>query len=135
MPEIPEFNSKKFSPRQRLRSKVASDGVALMRAGLGEKMPCFKKPLEDANSTADESAKRVSFVKANALRLSSIDSAASDDGCDSDIDDVPEALISAEITAKKRRRLRNIDLAEFFESSRYRTSSLFLPMICFFTIA
>lgn len=69
-------------------------------------------------------------------RLSSIDSAASDDG-DSDIDDVPDALQedisvtpSKHIFSKPR-----IDLAAFLQSEKYPAASfLYGPMICLFVI-
>jgi hypothetical protein len=68
-----------------------------------------------------------------------IDSAASDAG-ESDIDDVPEALLvddDDDIVAKNRMsRIRNIDLGKFFRSSQYQLLSLiFGPMACFFFVA
>ncbi len=69
-------------------------------------------------------------------RLSSIDSAASDDG-DSDIDDVPDALEedipvtpSKHVFSKPR-----IDLTSFLQSAKYPAASfLYGPMICLFVI-
>lgn len=69
-------------------------------------------------------------------RLSSIDSAASDDG-DSDIDDVPDALeedISV-TTSKHIFPKRRIDLTSFLQSDKYPAASfLYGPMICLFVI-
>ena len=99
-----------------------------------EKAPVTQQQeMGDATSTP-ELDKRVSF--ANVIQPSSIDSAESDDGCDSDIDDVPQALLLDEVATASRRRLRNIDLMAFFGGSRYRVISLlFGPMACFFFIA
>ena len=102
-----------------------------------EKAPVTQKQeMGDATST-QELDKRVSF--ANVIQPSSIDSAASDDGCDSDdsdIDDVPQALLLDEVATSSRRRIQNIDLLAFFGGSRYRVLSLlFGPMACFFFIA
>ncbi len=69
-------------------------------------------------------------------RMSSIDSAASDDG-DSDIDDVPDALqddISVTPTKHIFSKPR-IDLTSFLQSGKYPAASfLYGPMICLFLI-
>mmetsp|Transcript_29879 Transcript_29879/g.44946 ORF Transcript_29879/g.44946 Transcript_29879/m.44946 type:complete len:711 (+) Transcript_29879:385-2517(+) len=102
----------------------------------------------DKDQDQDKPSNRVSFAmfhnspsasKALSIptdRLSSIDSAASDDG-DSDIDDVPDALPGdISVTPSKHMFTRpRIDLASFLESAKYRAASfLYGPMICLFMI-
>ena len=58
----------------------------------------------------------------------------------SDIDDVPEAILSDETTVTSQERMkafvRGIDLMTFFQSSQYRTISfVFGPVMCFWIIA
>jgi hypothetical protein len=68
----------------------------------------------------------------------SIDSTASDLGDDSDIDDVPEAMLNITVARQGRMQacVQSINLASFFQSVRYRImSALFGPMTCFFSIA
>jgi hypothetical protein len=68
----------------------------------------------------------------------SIDSTASDLGDDSDIDDVPEAMLKITVARQGRMQacVQSINLASFFQSVRYRImSALFGPMTCFFSIA
>ena len=68
----------------------------------------------------------------------SIDSITSDHGDDSDIDDVPEAMLKITVARQGRMQacVQNINLASFFQSFRYRImSALFGPMTCFFSIA
>ena len=124
--------------------KSASEGVAAMRAGLmsipidvtvnKKKVPSPQKQESEPTlktSTNEDNPKTVSFANVNAP---SIESVVSDD--ESDIDDVPEAMLFDEMTSTKRTRLRNFDLTAFFGGHRYRTMSLlFGPMLCFFFIA
>jgi hypothetical protein len=66
------------------------------------------------------------------------DSTASDHGDDSDIDDVPEAMLRITVARQGRMQacVQSINLASFFQSLRYRIiSALFGPMTCFFSIA
>ena len=68
----------------------------------------------------------------------SIDSTASDLGDDSDIDDVPEAMLKITVARQGRMQacVQSINLTSFFQSVRYRImSALFGPMTCFFSIA
>ena len=69
-------------------------------------------------------------------RMSSIDSAASDDG-DSDIDDVPDALpVDVSVTPSNHIfSVPRIDFTQFLQSAKYRAASLLCgPMICVFVI-
>lgn len=64
----------------------------------------------------------------------------SDDDDKSDIDDVPEAILSDATTITRQERVkafgRGIDLIAFFQSSQYRTVSfVFGPVICFWIVA
>jgi len=126
--------------------KSASEGVAAMRAGLmgipidvtvnKKKVPSPKNQESEPTlktSTNQDSPKTVSFAN---VKAPSIESVVSDDGYESVIDDVPEAMLLDSMASTKRSRLRNFDLATFLGGKRYRTMSLlFGPMLCFFFIA
>ena len=76
--------------------------------------------------------------------MEEIDSTASEDG-ESDIDDVPDALPSDEVSGGLNRLsmmsrmnvlVGHFDLVTFFQGTRYRVISLlFGPMACFFFVA
>ena len=137
-----------------MRTRSASEGVAGMRAGLFDKtisVPAIKVSADDmavapkgkeriTMPITTEHAKSVTFAIEKSLNTeTSIDSNLSDDG-ESDIDDVPEALVFDDITVANQTMMQSItqkiDLAAFFQGSRYRIISLlFGPMACFFFVA
>lgn len=165
LPEIPPFEEKRRRTRLRSASDgVAAMTMGLVRDSDSPKSPALTGnsassesnekdlPIESTSDDIIEEehpkpSNRVSFAifhtssASKALssptdRLSSIDSAASDDG-DSDIDDVPDALQedisvtpSKHIFSKPR-----IDLTSFLQSGKYPAASfLYGPMICLFVI-
>lgn len=137
-----------------MRARSASEGVAGMSAGLFDKtisVPAIKVSADDmavapkekeriTMPVSTEHAKSVTFAIEKSLNTeTSIDSNLSDDG-ESDIDDVPEALVFDDITVANQTMMQSItqkiDLAAFFQGSRYRIISLlFGPMACFFFVA
>ena len=164
-PKSPQRFPSEKRRRPRPRHRSASDGVAAMAGDYESLKLSFTKTLLvsneenqptkptpdtslDKDQDQDKPSNRVSFAmfhnspsasKALSIptdRLSSIDSAASDDG-DSDIDDVPDALPGdISVTPSKHMFTRpRIDLASFLESAKYRAASfLYGPMICLFMI-
>jgi len=129
--------------------KVPTDDTVSVNS---EKYPKEFPPKQELGGVtpANESAKnKVTFLLAKSsnnispaettldlIESVSVDSTASDDG-ESDIDDVPEALLFA-VTSQSRLQAiaQKIDLAAFFQGSRYRIISLiFGPMACFFFVA
>lgn len=63
-----------------------------------------------------------------------------DDDGESDIDNVPEAIVSDEKTTARRAKVKGfaqgIDFNKFFQSQNYKTSSFLLgPMVCSWIIA
>ena len=169
LPEVPDLSLKNDKPKRRLRLKSASEGVAFMRASTvasikgsndkadysskGQKDDFAKHDLSEAMpslETTEPAKSRVTFslgknphtpatYQRPMKEHESFDSVASDDG-DSDIDDVPEALVPDEMTVGSQSRMRaitqKIDLAAFFQGSQYHTASLlFGPMACFFCVA
>jgi hypothetical protein len=113
----------------------------------------FMRPqsLLDFNSMAVESAKVDSAVisgtsqssyKTNALFSSEApqDIFALDDDGESDIDNVPEAMVLDEKTTVRRAKVKGfaqgVDLKKFFQSQNYKTLSFLLgPMVCTWIIA
>jgi hypothetical protein len=142
------------------RKKAASDGVALMRAKITENSSTVaatrastdivaarntdpsdnEQNAGDNISAIDSVESRVIFSTGQMFdaKEESVNSTASDHGYDSDIDDVPEAMLGITVARKGRMQvfLQNINLASFFQCSRYRImSALYGPMTCFFSIA
>jgi hypothetical protein len=94
----------------------------------------------DEKSVITSVKSRVSFSTGQMFdaKEESVDSTASNHGDDSDIDDVPEAMLTITLARQGRMQacVQSIKLASFFQSFRYRIlSALFGPMTCFFSVA
>ena len=117
-----EKHPKEFPPKQEL------GGVTPANEPAKNKVTFFLAKSSNNNSPVDTTLDIMESV--------SVDSTIGDDG-ESDIDDVPEALLFA-VTSQSRLQAiaQKIDLAAFFQGSRYRIISLiFGPMACFFFVA
>ncbi|KAL7553150.1 hypothetical protein ACHAWF_016399 [Thalassiosira exigua] len=164
LPEIPEY-SNGIKSQRRPRKKSASGGVSSMRAfvtgdrtsptemkvpSAGKKLADTEKSVKIGQSEEEREAVLVSEAPAKAKvtfclesskppcldTITSIDSAASDDG-ESDIEDVPEAQLNEiEINSRQTLRDRGDAAAAFFQGHQYRIISfLFGPIACFFFVA
>ncbi|KAL3801884.1 hypothetical protein ACHAW5_008670 [Stephanodiscus triporus] len=159
LPEIPAFKRKVKSNRHQ-RKRSVSDGVALMRAGVASNRSSVAvtraftddlatrniDPNKDQQNYESGDKKSVNFI--SRLTFSSgqnfdakeecIDTTTSVDGDDTDIDDVPEAMLKNTVAreGKIQAFVQSINLASFFQSSRYRIMSAFIgPLPCFFSVA
>jgi hypothetical protein len=160
LPEIPAFKRKVRSNRHQ-RKRSVSDGVALMRAGVASNRSsvavnrAFTEDLAtrnmdpnkdqqnyesgDKKSVNDYFIRRLTFSSGQNFdaKEECIDSTTSDDGDDTDIDDVPEAMLKITVAREDKIQafVQSINLASFFQSSRYRIISAFIgPIPCFFSV-
>jgi hypothetical protein len=123
---------------------AAADDLADIAADI---ITGFMRPLSrlDFNSMAVESAKVDSAVisgtsQSSYKRNAPQDIFALDDDGESDIDNVPEAMVSDEKTNARRAKVKGfaqgVDLKKFFQSQNYKTLSFLLgPMVCTWIIA
>jgi hypothetical protein len=116
--------------------------VALMKAGTMRNADPNKdrqKQAEVEKSMIDSVKNRVSFASGEIVDATeeSIDSTTSNDGDETDDDDIPEALVKIAVARQGRMQVfvQRFNYASFFQGSRYRIVSAFGPMTCFFIIA
>jgi hypothetical protein len=110
---------------------AAADDLADIAADI---IAGFMRPLSqlDCSSMAVESAKVESEAPQDIFAL--------DDDGESDIDNVPDAMVSDEKTTARRAKVKGfaqgVDLKKFFQSQNYKTLSFLLgPMVCTWIIA
>ena len=131
-----------------MRAGVASNrsSVAVTRAFTNDLATRNIDPNKDQHNYESGDKKSVNFI--SRLTFSSgqnfdakeecIDSTTSVDGDDTDIDDVPEAMLKITVAREDKIQafVQSINLASFFQSSRYRIMSAFIgPLPCFFSVA
>jgi hypothetical protein len=119
-----------------MRAGASNDDVAMRNADPNKDQP---KQVGVEKSVIDCVKNRVSFPSGEIFdaKEESIDSTSSNDGGETDDDDIPEALVKIAVPRQGRMHVfvQRFNHASFFQGSRYRIVSAFGPMTCFFIIA
>ena len=123
--------------KQRLSEEIRKKELIEEEKKAEEDIARLRNEAEDKNAMAAIKAAHAKRIVKDTTKSSPV---ISDDDDKSDIDDVPEAILSDATTITRQERMkafgRGIDLITFFQSSQYRTISfVFGPVICFWIIA
>ena len=123
--------------KERLSEEIRKKELIEEEKKAEEEIARLRNEAEDKNAMAAIKAVHAKRIIKDTTKASPV---LSDDDDKSDIDDVPEAILSdaTSITRQEGMKafVRGIDLITFFQSSQYRTISFVCgPVICFWIIA